>query len=119
MRESGGKLGPDLSQIGQKYKRHELLETLLKPSKTIDPKFAAHMLLTTDGRLLTGILAEQSAEQVVLQVFTSGKAEEVRIPAGDVDELLPQMTSLMPEGLLRDLTPQQAADLIEFLWSLK
>jgi uncharacterized repeat protein (TIGR03806 family) len=116
---SGGRLGPDLSEIGRKYKRHELLETLLNPSKTIDPKFAAHTLLTSKGQLLTGILVEKTEKQVVLQGFTAGKVEEVRIPAEEVDELLPQMTSLMPEGLLRDLTPQQAADLIAYLSSLK
>ncbi|MGD9855018.1 MAG: PQQ-dependent sugar dehydrogenase [Planctomycetaceae bacterium] len=114
----GGTLGPELGQIGKKYKRHELLESLLDPSKTIDPKFATHVLVTTAGKVLTGILVERTEEQVVLKVFTDGKAEEVRIATDDVDEMLPQKKSLMPDRLLRDLTPQQAADLLAFLSSL-
>ena len=43
----------------------------------------------------------------------------IRIPAGKVERLVPQKASLMPEQLLRDLTAEQAADLVEFLASLK
>ncbi len=115
----GGTLGPDLSQIGKKSKRHEILESLLDPSKVIDPKFATHVLVTTNGKVLTGILVEKTDEQVVLRAFTNGKAEEIRIAADEVDELVPQKKSLMPDRMLRDLTPQQAADLMAFLSSLR
>ena len=45
--------------------------------------------------------------------------KEQRIPAGKIANVLPQPKSLMPEQLLRDLTAQQAADLLEYLSSLK
>ncbi|MBX3436869.1 MAG: PQQ-dependent sugar dehydrogenase [Planctomycetaceae bacterium] len=118
IRGVGGALGPDLSQIGKKHKPRELLDSLLDPSKTVDPKFAAHVLVTTEGKVLTGLLVERTDEQVTLKVFTDGKAEEVRVPAGDVDELLEQKKSLMPDGQLRDLTAEQVADLLAFLCSL-
>jgi uncharacterized repeat protein (TIGR03806 family) len=117
--QTGSTLGPDLSQIGKKYKPAELLEELVDPSKKIDPKYATHLLVTTEGKIMTGILAEKTNEHVVLNVFQEGKAEPVRFAAEDVDELLPQKKSLMPERLLRDLTAQQAADLLAFLSSLK
>ena len=41
------------------------------------------------------------------------------VPLGEVDQITPQKTSLMPDGLLADLTAQQAADLLAFLESLK
>ena len=116
--ETGGQLGPDLSGIGKKYKPHELLESLIDPSRKIDPKYQTHILATTAGQIYTGILVEKSETQVVLNVFKEGKTEVVRIPAADVDELVPQKKSLMPDGLLRDLSPQQAADLLVFLSSL-
>ena len=44
--EQGGKLGPDLSQIGKKLTRAQIVESLLEPSKTIDPKYVARMVET-------------------------------------------------------------------------
>ena len=119
LNDTGRALGADLSHIGKKYKRHELLESMVDPSKKIDPKFATHLLVTTDGKVLTGILVEKTKQQIVLNVLKEGKGEQVRVPANDVEELIPQKKSLMPDRMLRDLTPQQAADLLEFLVSLK
>ena len=114
----GGTIGPDLSQVGRKYKQRELLEELLAPSRRIDPKYRTHVLVTTQGQSYTGILTENSAQHVVLKVLKNGRSVEVRVLTEDVEELVPQQTSLMPEGMLRDLTPQQAADLLAFLSSL-
>ncbi|MCH2202844.1 MAG: PQQ-dependent sugar dehydrogenase [Fuerstiella sp.] len=118
LEEKGGTLGPDLSHIGRKYKRHEILEELIAPSRRIDPKYRTHVLVTSQGKSYTGILAEKSEQSVVLKILRDGKSVEVRVAAEDVDELVPQQTSLMPDGMLRDLTPQQAADLLAFLASL-
>jgi putative heme-binding domain-containing protein len=115
----GGTIGPDLSQIGKKYKRHELLESLIDSSKKIEEKYVTYVLVTKAGKVLTGILVEKTEKQIVLNVLKEGKGERVRVPTADVEELLPQKKSLMPDRLLRDLTPQQAADLLEFLASLK
>ena len=116
--QTGGQLGPDLSGIGKKYKRHELLESLIDPSRKVDPKYQTHILATTAGKIYTGIVVEKSEKQVVMNIFKEGKTEAKSIPADDVDELVPQKKSLMPDGLLRDLSSQQAADLLAFLGSL-
>jgi putative heme-binding domain-containing protein len=112
---TGGDLGPDLTHIGKTYPRHELLEALVDPSKKIDPKFATHLIITKNGKVFTGIVIENTKKQVTLNVLKDGKAEQIRIPAGEIEELVVQKKSLMPDQLLRDLTPQQAADLLEFL----
>jgi uncharacterized repeat protein (TIGR03806 family) len=119
IKDIGGTIGPNLSQIGKKYKRHELLESLIEPSKKIEEKYVTQILVTESGKVLTGILVEKSEKQIVLNVLKEGKGELVRVSVADVDELLPQKKSLMPDLLFRDLTPQQAADLLEFLASLK
>ncbi len=116
---NGGTLGPDLSQIGKKYKRHELLESLIEPAKKIDEKYISYVLLTTAGKVLTGILVEKSETHTALNVLKEGQGELVRVPAAEIEQLLPQKKSLMPERMLRDLTPQQAADLLEYLASLQ
>ena len=78
-----------------------------------------HIAIITAGKVLTGILVEKTEQQTVLNILKEGKGELVRIPTADVEELLPQKKSLMPDRQLRDLTPQQAADLVEFLFSLQ
>jgi putative heme-binding domain-containing protein len=112
----GRSLGPDLDGIGTKYTRAQILESILDPSRTVDPKYVAHVLETTDGKLHTGLLGEKNGREVVLRVVGD---KEVRVPAGEVARLAPQRASLMPELLLRDLSAEQAADLLEFLASLK
>jgi putative heme-binding domain-containing protein len=113
---TGGAVGPDLSQIGKKYNRAQLLESILEPSKVIDPPYVAYLVETTDGKVLTGVVASKTPTEVVLR---DAEAKEIRVPAAKVAKMQPQKKSLMPDLLLRDLTAEQAADLLEFLASLK
>jgi uncharacterized repeat protein (TIGR03806 family) len=113
---TGSTLGPDLTLIGKKYSRAQLLESLLEPSKSIDPQYTTYALETTEGQVHTGVLAEKNAAHIVLKIVGD---KEVRIPANKVAALVPQKNSLMPELLLRDLSAEQAADLLEFLAALK
>ena len=115
----GGTLGPDLSGVGKKYKPREILESIIQPSLKIDPKYISHLLATTDGRIYSGVLLEKTEQQVVLNTLKDAKAHAVRIPAEKVAELIPQKKSLMPDMMLREMTVQQAADLLEFLVSLQ
>ncbi len=113
---TGSTLGPDLSHIARKATRAQILESLLEPSKKIEPEWVTYRLETTDGRVYTGLLKSRTARQVVIQAVGD---KEVRVPIAKVERLTPQAKSLMPELLLRDLTAAQAADLLEFLASLK
>lgn len=112
---AGSTLGPDLSGIGKKYSREQILEQLLQPSKTIDPRYATQVVETSDGKFLSGILASRSAQEIVLRTADD---KELKILTGDVLSMRAQTISQMPEMLLRDLTAQQAADLLAYLASL-
>jgi uncharacterized repeat protein (TIGR03806 family) len=100
----GVEIGPDLSQIGKKYPRAELLTHILEPSKLIDPKYVPYVLETTEGKVLSGLLVEKTDEAVRLR---DTKNEEVKVPANEIELLVPQQKSLMPELLLRDMTPRR------------
>ena len=113
---TGTEIGPELSAIGKKYNRAQLLETILEPSKAIDPKYVTYLVETSAGKVHSGLLVERTDTQVVLK---DAKNEPVRIPAAEVELLAPQATSLMPELLLRDMTAQEVADLLEFLSTLR
>jgi putative heme-binding domain-containing protein len=113
---TGSTLGPDLSQLAARFNRAQILESILEPSKNIDPKYATYLVETSDGKTQSGLLASRSESELILKLAGD---KEVRIPARDVTTLAPLRTSLMPDGLLRDLTAEQAADLLEFLATLK
>jgi putative heme-binding domain-containing protein len=114
--ELGGKLGPELTHIAKTYNRAQVLEKLLDPSKKIDPKFVAYIVRTSNGKSYLGILVEKTDRDVILR---DAEDKEIHIPASDVDQMVKQSHSLMPEQQLRDLTAQQAADLLSYLQSLK
>lgn len=116
IQREGKEIGPELTAIGKKYTRTQLLESMLEPSKLIDPKFVTYLAETDDGRLVTGLLVSKDENEVVLK---DAQDKVVRIPAKQVEQLVPQRQSLMPDLLLRDMTAQQAADLLEYLSTLK
>jgi uncharacterized repeat protein (TIGR03806 family) len=112
----GENVGPDLTKIGTKYNKLTLLEQILDPSKTIEPQYTTFLLETKDGRVLNGLVLERSKDAVVLK---DAQGKTIKTPSADVDRLVPQPRSLMPDLLLRDLTAQQVADLLEFLAGLR
>ncbi len=109
-------VGPDLTHVGKANDREALLESLLEPSKKIDPKFQAVAIETSAGQVLTGVLVARTDAEVVLK---DAQNKEIRISAAQIEQLVPSTKSFMPELLLRDLTAEQVADLLEFLQSLK
>ncbi|MDG2385450.1 MAG: PQQ-dependent sugar dehydrogenase [Pirellulaceae bacterium] len=112
----GMAVGPDLDQIGKKYNRSQLLESILEPSKKIDAEYLQYQCITNDGKSYTGVLSEKTDEFVILQ---DGKAQSHKIERANIEELVSLSTSLMPELLVRDMTAQQVADLVAYLGSLR
>jgi putative membrane-bound dehydrogenase-like protein len=112
----GGTLGPELSQIGKKYERKTLLETIIEPSKAVAPEFVPQLLETKSGQVYAGFLVEKTADHVVLKDVNS---RLVRVEVDEIEAIVPQQKSLMPELVLSEVTAQDAADLLAFLTSLK
>ena len=110
----GTPVGPDLSAIGKLRPPEDLLESLLSPSRRIEPKFAAYLALTEDGQSVTGVLVNRSEQAVVLR---DGQGKEITLEAKNVQRLQPSRTSLMPDGQMAGLTAQEAADLLAYLAS--
>jgi len=114
--QAGKEIGPDLTTIGKKLSHAQLLESILEPSKTIDPKYVTWLVETDDGRVLTGILVGKTEQQVSLR---DAQGEIRNIATESIQQLLPQQQSMMPDLLAQDMTAQQLADLLQYLGSLK
>src|SRR6266540_68789 len=116
VRDRGRDFGPDLSRIGQKYTRTQLLDQILNPSKTIDAAFMTFQLETTNDVSYSGLLVRKTADEVVLK---DANLNEIHVRLAEVKTMEPSRISAMPEGLLQTLTAREAADLLEFLVSLR
>ena len=114
--ESGEMIGPPLTEIGKKYKSREILETILNPSKQIEDKYRVYVAANTNGTVVSGLLIEKTPEWISIK---NNEGRIFRSPVADIEELTPQTKSLMPDLLLRDITVQEAADLLAFLSALK
>ncbi len=114
--KDGKLIGPELTTISKTLNRVQLLESILEPSRRIDPKYVTHLAETDDGRLVTGLLVSKDATEVILK---DAEDKLIRLPAKQVEQLVPQQQSLMPDLLLRDMTAQQVADLLAYLSVLK
>jgi putative heme-binding domain-containing protein len=109
-------LGPELTQIGKKYTRALLLENIVDPSKTIDPKYATALVETSGGAIVAGLVVREDAQELVLR---DAEKKDLRIPKSSIQRRATQSKSMMPDFLLQDLTAQEAADLLDYLQSLK
>ena len=112
----GGKVGPDLTRIGQVRTEQDLLESIVYPSRTFVRSYEPVMIITKDGEPHTGFIRNESAEAVQL---VSGLNAEERILRNSIAELRPGTLSVMPAGLEQQLQQQELADLVAFLKSLK
>ncbi|MEQ8786193.1 MAG: PQQ-dependent sugar dehydrogenase [Pirellulaceae bacterium] len=112
----GKEIGPELTTIARKNNRAQLLESILDPSRKIDPKYVVHLVETADGRVLSGLLVSRDNQKLVLR-DAQDKLNEIAV--ADIEFTAPQRTSLMPELLLRDMTAQEVADLLDYLETLK
>ena len=110
-RKQGGRVGPDLSGISMKSKE-ELLEAILNPSASIEPRFVNYIVTTKDGRTFDGVLAGETPGAVTLR---GGQEEDVTVLRKDVASIRASSISLMPEDLEKGLSKQGMADLIAYM----
>jgi putative membrane-bound dehydrogenase-like protein len=108
----GGKVGPDLAGIGLKYKREDLMTSILEPSKVIAQGYETIVVVTNKGVTITGVFKGETADAVNL-MDAEGKAHSIL--KKDIDERNFSPLSTMPNGLSDGMTLQDFADLLAFL----
>jgi len=113
---SGRDFGPDLSKVGVRLNQAQLIESLLAPSKLIVPGYQPVVLTMKGGGAQSGFIVKREGDDVLLKIAT-GQSVPLKKAEVQSEQTLP--VSLMPEGLLQSFTAHEAADLIEYLGSLK
>jgi putative heme-binding domain-containing protein len=112
----GRHFGPDLSRIGSQQSAAQILESLITPSKAIGPLYRTAIFELKDGTSHAGFVRARGASEIVLTI-PGGQSVKLKHAELVAEKTLPN--SLMPEGQLQGLTPQEAADLVAYLASLK
>lgn len=108
----GDTLGPDLTAVSRRFTRREILESILFPSHVISSQYAAKILITVDGRTLSGLVTDGTdGEKIVLRP----DGTKTILAEEEIEALRPSKTSSMPEGLLDTLSLEEIADLFAYL----
>ena len=107
--------GPFLGPIADTYRRRELAEQILAPSKIIAKGFETNLFALKNGEQVQGFVVAEDPKTIVIRTIT---AQEVKIPVADVEERGKSGKSLMPDGLVSNLTVGDFAALLDFLQSL-
>ena len=110
----GGRLGPDLTNIGKIRSERELLEAVVYPSAVMVRGFEPFVVMTKSGEAHSGIMRKDAADEVVL---ATGPDTEQRIARVDIADIQPGTMSPMPPGMGAVLSQQELADLVAFLKS--
>ncbi len=106
----GGEVGPDLTGAGRDNLDY-LLDNIADPSAVVNADFRMSVVNLKDGRTLNALIAAKTERTLTLKTMT----ETVTVQRGDVTSLQESSLSLMPEGLLEALTPEQRRDLLAYL----
>jgi putative heme-binding domain-containing protein len=92
------------------------LTHIVDPSVYIRKEYMSYEARTTSGRVVMGLMVEQDAASVTLM---DGEYRRTRLARSEIAKLDESEVSIMPEGLLDPLTPQQLRDLFAYLQSTK
>ncbi len=116
IRGVGGSVGPDLSMIGKKASRENLIESILYPSKAIADQYVNWNVETKKGVTMTGLIVEEAPDHIVLR---DANGKDTRIDTKDVEERKKNPNSLMPNDIVVYVSEAELMDVVEYLLTLK
>ncbi len=110
----GGRIGPDLTNLGASTSRERIIASLLKPSEEIAPHYQPWLLVTRDGKTHTGLRLPKGGDNGMEDyVDSAGKA--FSLPSSSIEVRSASTVSIMPDGLERTLSIADLRDLVTFL----
>jgi len=107
----GVNVAPDISDSRTKEPA-QLLADILQPNRAIDNNYVSYSVVTIDGQVLTGVIDSDTASSITLR---QPEGKTVTLLRSEIDELRSNGVSLMPEGLEKNIPPQEMAHLISFI----
>ncbi|MEE3368029.1 MAG: PVC-type heme-binding CxxCH protein [Planctomycetota bacterium] len=115
IRDTGYRVAPELTSV-QNKSAADLLIAILDPNREAQPNFNTYTVVTENGRIFNGIIAAETATSITLK---RAEARQDVVLRNTIEELAATGVSLMPEGLEKDLSPQDLADVIALIQSIQ
>ena len=112
----GDAYGPDLTSLGWRRQKGEILQAILFPSHELNEEYPSVTVELKDGRTLSGILSSGSQDKMSV---VSAMAVRVEFDRADIVQIVNQKVSNMPEGTLEPLTLEEIRALFAFLTSIE
>lgn len=109
---TGKAIGPDLTSVARRFTKREILESILYPAHIVSDQYASKKVLTLDGKVLVGLVTTQS-DGTLLVRDSNNRISSVE--ESQVDQILPSTSSIMPSGLLDDLSLKEIGDLMSYM----
>ena len=107
----GNKVGPDLTALKNRS-ANALVTAILDPGAAVEDKYLSYSVLTFDGVVHAGIIAGETSTSLEI-LLADGKTKT--IVRSDIERLQTTGQSLMPEGMEKNITPEQMNHLLAFL----
>jgi putative membrane-bound dehydrogenase-like protein len=107
----GERIGPDLTGMAV-HPKSELLLQILDPSRNVEGNYRVYRVLTLDGQSVVGLLASES--KTTIELFDA-EAKKQTLLRDDIDRIVADTVSLMPDGFEKQISREQMTDLLEFL----
>jgi putative heme-binding domain-containing protein len=108
----GADFGPNMSDVGKRLKREEILDSILFPNSKIEPKYRATNIVTVDGTAFSGLVVGETKQEISLLL---GQGTVQKIPRDDIEIRQEVEVSSMPERLHESMSGLEFLDLLEFL----
>ncbi|WP_298866883.1 c-type cytochrome, partial [uncultured Gimesia sp.] len=108
-------LGPALTGAAKRFSRKDLFTAIVAPNRDVSPRYQTTVVETVDGKVYTGLVVYRSVDGLTLR---NSNNQTTRVEADEIEFQNKKSTSLMPKGLLKDLSAQDLADLNAYLQGL-
>jgi putative heme-binding domain-containing protein len=112
--ELGTDVGPDLTTLSSRFKKKDILESILWPSKIISDQYEAFMIETDTGDIVVGAVVMEDDQRIVVRT-AQNPDRPVAVPKSRIKTQQKSSVSLMPPGLLAGLSHTEINGLVAFL----
>ena len=113
----GGATGPDLTQAAGRFKLKDLVEAIVEPSKAVSDQYQAHVIQTARGKVHTGRIISENDKEITVVTDPEDATKFVVLKRDEIDEMFAANQSLMPAGLLDQLSEAEVLDLLAYTLS--
>ena len=114
----GGIVGPDLTAAGRRFSNHDLVETIIDPSKAVSDQYQATVFQMESGKTVVGRIANIQPDAYMVQTDMLDPGRFTRLKVDEIEGKRPSKESMMPANLLNTMTRKEIIDLMGYMRSV-